>query len=131
MWLPSGGQVYEELWLHLRLLFCRAVWVLHSRWAAHGHAFSASAVVALAASWVEFAIRRDWLRVSVSLGGVAALPSWCVVAKCYALTQAEFAGRWCPGGVLAHVDTCGPSGRPVLQVHVPRLMGLGSVGGGG
>ena len=49
---------------------------------AHGQVFSASAVVALASSWIRRAIRLDWLRVSADLAGTApALPSWCVIHK--------------------------------------------------
>jgi hypothetical protein len=121
VWQPAGGRALEELWLHLRLLFCRAVWVLHSRRAALGHPFSHSAVVALTASWVGLAIRRDWLRVSVNLGGMAALPSWCVITKSYELSQAEFCERWCLNGVLASVALGAPGGQPELRVHVPRL----------
>ena len=121
VWRPAGGRRFEELWLHLRLLFCRAVWVLHSRRAVHGQPFSAAAVASLTASWVGLAVRRDWLRVCVTLGGVAALPSWCVVSQRYALSQDEFCDRWCLGEVLAHVDPGGAFAPPGLRVHVPRL----------
>ncbi len=69
--LESGGEAGAELWTHLRLLFCRAVWYLRCCRVAHGQVFSASAVVALASSWLRRAIRLDWLRVSADLAGTA------------------------------------------------------------
>ncbi len=48
VWDPGGGEAGAELWTHLRLLFCRAVWYyLRCCRVAHGKVFSASAVVAL------------------------------------------------------------------------------------
>ncbi len=67
VWDPGGGEAGAELWTHLRLLFCRAVWYLRCCRVAHGQVFSASAVVALTSSWLRRAIRLDWLRVSADL----------------------------------------------------------------
>jgi hypothetical protein len=51
VWDPGGGEAgAEQLWTHLRLLFCRAVWYLRCCRVAHGQVFSASAVVALTSS---------------------------------------------------------------------------------
>ncbi len=48
MWDPTAGGVLvltgPELWTHLRLLFCRAVWHLRCCRVAHGQAFTAAAV---------------------------------------------------------------------------------------
>jgi hypothetical protein len=46
VWDPGGGEAAgAELWTHLRLLFCRAVWYLRCCRVAHGQVFSASADV--------------------------------------------------------------------------------------
>ncbi len=45
VWDPGGGEAGAELWTHLRLLFCRAIWYLRCCRVAHGQVFSASAVV--------------------------------------------------------------------------------------
>jgi hypothetical protein len=118
-WSP-GDSAGCELWLHLRLLFCQAVWSLRVRRAVTGQQFTATAVVAKTAAALEQAIRRDWLRVSVSLPGMAELPSWCVIKRDYALGVEEFVGRWCLGGVLASVLP--GEGAGCLQVHVPRAL---------
>jgi hypothetical protein len=59
VWDPGGGEAGAELWTHLRLLFCRAVWHLRccraSR-AAEGQVFTAATVVALVTSWVQRAM---------------------------------------------------------------------------
>ncbi len=47
VWSPGGGDVWEIVWTHLRLEFCRAVWRLTARRASTGQAFSATSVVAL------------------------------------------------------------------------------------
>lgn len=80
VWAPRGGPAAEELWLHLRLLFCRAVWS-HAGRSGVGVAGdrAAAAVVATAASLIARSIRLDWLRVAASLPGASVLPSWCVV----------------------------------------------------
>jgi hypothetical protein len=87
----------SELWVYLRLLFCRAVWYLRSCCrAAHGQVFTAAAVyvVALTASWIRRAIRLDWLRVTTDLAGTAStLPSWCVLHRRFDLSQEDFAQR--------------------------------------
>jgi hypothetical protein len=81
VWDPGGGETGAELWTHfkckLRLLFCRAVWHLRCCRAAEGQVFTAATVVALE-SWVQRAIRLDWLRVTSDLAGESAsLPTWC------------------------------------------------------
>jgi hypothetical protein len=53
---------------------------------------SAAAVVALAATWIERAVRLDWLRVSASLPGAAVLPSWCVIDKQSSTSSSSW--RW-------------------------------------
>ena len=121
VWDPGGGEAGAELWTHLRLLFCRAVWYLRCCRVAHGQVFSASAVVALASSWIRRAIRLDWLRVSADLAGTAlTLPSWCVVHKRFNMSQAGFIERWCLNNVLAEVSS-GADGSAVVRVHVPPL----------
>jgi hypothetical protein len=93
-WLPAGGAAAQELWLHLRLLWCRAVWVVVCRRRAEGVPdIIAAAVVALAARWVERAVRLDWLRASASLPGAAVLPSWCVLDMQFKLTLEQFNAR--------------------------------------
>jgi hypothetical protein len=86
--------------------------------------FSASAVVALASSWLRRAIRLDWLRVSADLAGTAlTLPSWCVIHKRFnmsLMSQAGFIERWCLNNVLAEVSS-GADGSAVVRVHVPPL----------
>jgi hypothetical protein len=123
VWAPGGGDAGSELWAHLRLLFCRAVWHMRCRRVSGGrHEFTAAAVVAMAAAWVERAVRLDWLRVSTSLAGASsALPSWCVIHKPFDLSQEGFAQRWCLGAVLAHVST-DEAGSRVLCVHVPTAV---------
>ena len=53
VWDPGGGDAGAELWTHLRLLFCRAVWYLRCCRVAHGRVFTAAAVVALTSSWIQ------------------------------------------------------------------------------
>ncbi len=124
---PGGGDDGMEL----RLLFCRALWHLWCRRAVDGEqVFTAAAVVALTAAWVERAVRLDWLRVSTDLVGASpTLPSWCN-SSVFFLSQAEFAQRWClePGGsVLAAVSTDESGSTPTLCVHVPTVI-PGAVG---
>ncbi len=71
VWDPGGGEAGAELWTHLRLLFCRAVWHLRCCRAAEGQVFPAATVVALVRSWVQRAIRLDWLLVTSALAGAA------------------------------------------------------------
>ena len=118
MWAPRGGVAAEELWLHLRLLFCRAVWAHAGQSCASGAADRAAAVVATAAGLIARAIRLDWLRVAASLPGASVLPSWCVIGTSYLLTQGQFQDRWCVNGVLAHTDASAAG--LALHVHVPR-----------
>jgi hypothetical protein len=123
VWSPRGGEGPAGLWLHLRLLFCRAVWVTAVRARAGGGlAEGWRQVVAMTVAWVSRAIRQDWLRVGAALPGAAVLPSWCVIDKRFQLTQGQFEDRWCLNGVLASVD-CAAAGGARLTVHVP--------GGGG
>ena len=122
MWDPGGGEAGAELWTHLRLLFCRAVWYLRCCRVAHGQVFSASAVVALTSSWLRRAIRLDWLRVSADLAGTApTLPSWCVIHKRFNMSQADFIKRWCLNNVLAEVSS-DADGSAVVRVHLPWLL---------
>ena len=118
VWAPSGGQGPERLWLHLRLLLCRAIWLTVCG-ARSGGSAAWQGMVAVARAGVSRAIRQDWLRVSATLPGAAVLPSWCVIEKRYQLTQEQFQGRWCLNGALAHIDTTDAAGCPVLCVHVP------------
>ena len=121
VWDPGGGDAGAELWTHLRLLFCRAVWYLRCCRAAHGQVFTAAAVVALTASWIRRAIRLDWLRVTADLAGTAStLPSWCVLHRRFDLSQEDFAQRWCLGAVLAHVSS-DAAGSVAVRVHVPPM----------
>jgi hypothetical protein len=119
VWAPLGGLGPERLWLHLRLLLCRAVWVMACK-ARSGEIAAGQGVVALVRAWVSRAIRQDWLRVSATLPGAAVLPSWCVIEQRYQLTQEQFEDRWCLNGTLAHIDTTA-AGCPLLCVHVPGL----------
>jgi hypothetical protein len=86
VWVPSGGHVPESLWLHLRLLLCRAVWLLACK-ARTGELVTWQAAVAMIWPWVSRAVRQDWLRVSDMLSGAAVQPSWCVIGKRYQLTH--------------------------------------------
>ncbi len=125
VWDPGGGEAGAELWTHLRLLFCRAVWYLRCCRVAHGQVSSASAVVALTSSWLRRAIRLDWLRVSADLdaGTAPTLPSWCVIHKRFDMSQAEFIKRWCLNNVLVVLaESCSDEdGSAVVCVHVPPL----------
>jgi hypothetical protein len=56
VWDPGGGEAGAELWAHLRLLFCRAVWYLRCCRVAHGQ------VLALLLLW--------WLRLLLGFGGL-------------------------------------------------------------
>lgn len=121
VWRPAAGAEYTQLWMHVRLLFCRAVWSLHCRRAKYGQPFSAAEVVHLAAAWVEQAIRKDWMRVTVGLSGLQEVPSWCVIGKRYELSLEDFEKRWCLSGVLADVGGFLRGGHS-LRVHVPRSL---------
>jgi hypothetical protein len=119
VWDPGGGDDRWELWTHLRLHFCRAVWSLTARRSASGQAFSAASVVAMAAQAVERAIRRDWVRVGAQPADFDALPTWCRLSVQRVVLELDvFKDRWLVRGVLAHLEA------GVLRVHVPRA-GLG------
>ena len=90
VWEPAGGSAARSRWLHLRLLFCRAVWSVVCRRKTAGTPVSSAAVVRLAAAWIARAVRLDWLRVSAALPGAAALPTWCVIEERFRLTQDQF-----------------------------------------
>jgi len=124
VWAPGGGNDGAELWAHLRLLFCRAVWHLRCRRADDGQqVFTAAAVVALTAAWVERAVRLDWLRVSIDLTGASTtLPSWCIIYQRFELSQAEFAQRWCLGGAVLATVSGDAAGSQSLCVHVPTAI---------
>ena len=130
VWSPDEGQgcVKWEVWTHLRLAFCRAVWALTARRArAGGPQFTAAAVVAMVAAALERALRRDWLRVWVDPVGFAELPSWCQLSvRRVRLDLSVFEERWLLGGVLAHLDG---GGQGALLVHVPRGWDAGGAGG--
>jgi hypothetical protein len=82
VWAPAGGEAAQGLWLqlHLRLLFCCAVWAQPVCVA--GLCLSPAVMVAAAAAIIARAIRRlDWLRVTASLPDAAVLPSWCVIGQ--------------------------------------------------
>jgi hypothetical protein len=82
-----------------------------------------AAVVALVKSWVQRAIRLDWLRVTSDLAGESAsLPTWCSIHTRCDVSQADFVERWCLGSVLAHVSM-DAAGSAALCVHVPPLSG--------
>ncbi len=122
VWNPGGGEAGAELWTHLRLLFCRAVWHQRCCWAAAGQVYTAATVVALsdvtsATSWVQRAIRLDWLRVTSDLAGASAsLPTWCSIHTRFDLSQADLEERCCLGSVLAHVSSgCSWVGCPVCS----------------
>ena len=117
VWQPSGGPGPEGLWLHLRLLLCRAIWAMACK-ARCGESVGWQGVVAMVRAYVSRAIRQDWLRVGAALPGAAVLPSWCVIDKRYQLTQEQFRDRWCLNDVLAHIDAADHA-CPQLCVHVP------------
>jgi hypothetical protein len=82
---------------------------------------TAVAVVALVKSWVQRAIRLDWLSVASDFAGaLASLPTWCSIHKRIDLSQADFEERWCLGSVLAHVFM-DAAGSAALCVHVPPM----------
>ncbi len=122
VWLPSGGYGPESLWLHLRLLLCRVVWLLACK-ARAGEPVTWRGAVAVTRAWVSRAIRQDWLRVSDTLPGAEVLPSWCVIDKRYQLTQEQFqAFSWCLNDVLAHIDKPAAAGSFAPCVHVPGCL---------
>ncbi len=133
LWQPPGsGSALWDLWSHLRLQFCFAVWVLSRRRSRSGRQFDAAAVVAFAAAELERAIRLDWLRVWVAGDGLGpALPSWCGLGVQRVRLDLEvFQERWLVAGVLAHLE--GGGGRDALRVHVPRAFGeQAAIGGAG
>ena len=108
VWSPGGRDVWE-LWTHLRLEFCQAVWRLTTRRAAAGQVFTAAAVVEMAAAALERSIGLDWARVGAALGD-------SVEDKRVRLEAEGFDGRWLLRGVLAHREG------GTLQVHVPRSL---------
>ena len=108
VWSPGGGDVWE-LWTHLRLEFCRAVWRLTARRSSSGQAFSAAAVVAMTATELERSICLDWARVGAGQGS-------SVEDKRVRLESADFDDRWLLRGVLADRDDGS------MRVHVPRAL---------
>ena len=103
----AGGKDAWELWTHLRLEFCRAVWRLTARRTSTGQVFTAAAVVEMAASELERSICLDWARVGAGQGN-------SVEDKRVRLESEDFDARWLKRGVLAGRDN------GTLQVHVPR-----------
>ena len=61
VWSPAGGQHPAGLWLHMRLLFCRAVWVACAGAldATGADVHFSRRVVSVAAAWLARAIRQD------------------------------------------------------------------------
>ena len=108
VWSPGGGDVWE-LWTHLRLEFCHAVWRLTTRRASTGQVFAAAAVVEMAAAALERSICLDWARVGAGQGN-------SVEDKRVRLESEDFDARWLRRGVLADRDN------GTLQVHVPRSL---------
>ena len=105
----AGGKDAWELWTHLRLEFCRAVWRLTARRTSTGQVFTAAAVVEMAASELERSICLDWARVGAGQGN-------SVEDKRVRLESEDFDARWLRRGVLADRDS------GTLQVHVPRSL---------
>jgi hypothetical protein len=148
VWDPGGGEAGAELWTHLRLLGCSAV---RSGTCAvvgrlRARPYTAAIVVALVTSWVQRAIRLDWLRVTSDLAGASDSSAYLsgavsmalalrLVHDCYftllyfihshthALTrpQAEFEDRsvpWqCAGSCIHGCDCVGCS-----VWHVPPII---------
>jgi hypothetical protein len=108
VWSPGGGDVWE-LWTHLRLEFCHAVWRLTTRRASTGQVFAAAAVVEMAAAALERSICLDWARVGAGQGN-------SVEDKRVRLESEDFDARWLRRGVLADRDD------GTLQVHIPRSL---------
>jgi hypothetical protein len=109
VWSPGGGDGVWELWTHLRLEFCHAVWRLTTRRASTGQVFAAAAVVEMAAAALERSICLDWARVGAGQGN-------SVEDKRVRLESEDFDARWLRRGVLADRDN------GTLQVHVPRSL---------
>jgi len=105
----AGGKDAWELWTHLRLEFCRAVWRLTARRTSTGQVFTAAAVVEMTAAELERSICLDWARVGAGQGN-------SVEDKRVRLESEDFDVRWLKRGVLADRDN------GTLQVHVPRSM---------
>jgi hypothetical protein len=108
VWSPGGGAPWE-LWTHLRLEFCRAVWRLTSRRSSAGQDFTAAAVVQMAAAALERSICLDWTRVGAGQGD-------SVEDRRVRLEASDFADRWLLRGVLADLEG------GALRVHVPRAL---------
>ncbi len=114
--------VYFCAWLHLRLLFCRAVWAQVCRGRAAGGGASPAAVVVAAAAFIA--------RASCMLGLAAGhgVPACCSCAvlvlvchwQTFQLTQEQFQERWCANDILAHTTMSAAGGIMAMHVHVPR-----------
>jgi hypothetical protein len=122
LWSPPGpGNAAWDLWTHLRLQYCFAVWTLTTRRNRTGRSFDSAAVVAVAAAALERAIRHDWLRLSVAAERLPDMPTWCTLGLSRVQLKPEvFRERWLARGVLA--DLAEGGGRDALRVHVPRAL---------
>ena len=87
---------------------------------ATGQQHDAAAVVALAATSLEQAIRADFAAATTDLPASARLgPEWFRSRVRGVATLSAFSAMWCQGGVLASVS---PGGQ--LVVSVPRALPL-------
>jgi hypothetical protein len=122
LWSPPGpGNAAWDLWTHLRLQYCFAVWTLTTRRNRTGRGFDSAAIVAVAAAALERAIRHDWLRLSVAAERLPDMPTWCTLGLSRVQLKPEvFRERWLARGVLA--DLAEGGGRDALRVHVPRAL---------
>ena len=121
-WSPGDEPSLCALWLHLRLMYCRAVWLLHARRLKLRQQFSAAEVVALVVAWVRQALQRDWHRVGLSRGDLQDLPSWCTGDTRFKLPVEQHELRWCRGGVVAVVGMY--DGQPRLRIPLRGLPGV-------
>ncbi len=76
VWNPTGEGCLE-LWVHLRLLFCKAVWHLTTLRGSCGAQFTPAQVIDHTAASFHRAISMDWLRISLGARDASELPAWC------------------------------------------------------
>jgi hypothetical protein len=106
VWDPGGGEAGAELWAHLRLLFCRAVWHVRCCRAAEGQVFTAATVVALGdvLGAACYQIQLDWLRVTSYLAGASASLFFFFVNLGY-MPDIHRQLLYPPGALFAHALT--------------------------